>query len=312
MRALKDRFLKDLESGMLAPLTEEVRSDHTLCLELRGSYVDVYYRGGCLMKVEENSDNFYLVEFNEKYFKRKTDIVKLPEREIRKKDDIVKWLNVSPCLKRAMDHYFATVVEKGEREFQQLVVRENSFSRIARSTDYYVCDIEYEIGQRKFDMIAAHWPSKPHVRQKASGRRLVFVEMKYGDDALEGSAGLCKHIKDINDFLNDPGALKCLKEDMVKVFNQKRKLDLMNCEKDLKSFSDRNEPPVLLLLLANHDPDKRGLSKTLENLPKCPNADLRIATASFFGHGLYDQGVHPAEKFRKCFRDYIYSDSNEG
>lgn len=182
----------------------------------------------------------------------------------------------------------------------------------ARSTDYYVCDIEYEIGQRKFDMIAARWSSKPHVRQKASGRRLVFVEMKYGDDALEGSAGLCKHIKDINDFLNDLGALKCLKKDMVKVFNQKRKLGLMNCEKDLKNFSDRNEPPVLLLLLANHDPDKRGLSKTLENLPKCPNADLRIATASFFGYGLYDQGVHPAEKFRKCFRDYIYSDSNEG
>ena len=152
MRALKDRFLKDLESGMLAPLTEEVRSDHTLCLELRGSYVDVYYRGGCMMKVEENSDNFYLVEFNEKYFRRK--------------DDIVKWLNVSPCLKRAMDHYFVTVVEKSEREFQQLVVRENNFSRITRSTDYYVCDIEYEIGQRKFDMIAARWPSKPHVRRR--------------------------------------------------------------------------------------------------------------------------------------------------
>ena len=309
MRALKeDRFLKDLESGTLAPLTEEVRSDHTLCLELRGSYINIYYRGGSLMKIEEKSDNVYFVTFDKNYFARENDIVDLPEGNIQKKDDIVKWLNVSPCLKRAMDHYFA-IHDKSEREFQQLVVRENNFSRIVRSTDYYVCEIEYEIGQRKFDMIAAHWPSKPRVRQEASGRRLVFIEMKYGDDALEGSAGLCKHIKDINDFLNDPGALKCLKEDMVKVFNQKRKLKIMDCGKDLESFCDT--PPICLLVLANHDPGKSKLRVVLDTLPECPKADLRIATASFFGYGLYDQGVHTVEEFRKRFPDYIHSGSVE-
>ena len=108
MRALKeDRFLKDLESGMLAPLTEEVGSDRTLCLELRGSHINIYYRGGSLMKIEEKSDNVYFVTFDKNYFAREDDTVDLPEGNIQKKDDIVKWLNVSPCPKRAMDHYFA-------------------------------------------------------------------------------------------------------------------------------------------------------------------------------------------------------------
>jgi len=52
---------------------------------------------------------------------------------------------------------------------------------------------------------------------------------------------------DINRFLEDPASVKALKEEMVKLFNQKRSLGLMNCGKDLGAFSD--EPPMLLLRL---------------------------------------------------------------
>ena len=47
MRKLNDIFLNDLkEGGRLFPLTDAVKSDPSLCLELRGDYVNVYYRGG--------------------------------------------------------------------------------------------------------------------------------------------------------------------------------------------------------------------------------------------------------------------------
>lgn len=214
MRALNERFLADLESGILAPLTEEVRSDHTLCLELRGSYVNVYYRGGNLMKIEEAS-NGYSVEFDKAYFKKEDDDVELPRREIQEKADIAEWLGASPHLKRAMDRHFAGK-ERNEREFQQLVVRDNNFSKISNSTDYFICDIEYADDQRKwqFDMITVHWPSSPSVRKKADERRLVFVKMKYDDSAILGNAGLCKHIQDINGFLGDLNTLKSLKRDL--------------------------------------------------------------------------------------------------
>ena len=302
MRALIPRFLNDLGNGILAPLTKEVRSDHTLCLELRGDYVNVYYRGGNLMKVEE-AHNGYSVDFDENYIK-KEDGIELPKSDIQMEVDILNWLGVSPRLKRAMDRDFAKK-RNDERNFQQLVVHENNLSRIAISTDYYVCDIEYASSHGKFDMIAVHWPSIPHVRKQADKRRLVFIEMKYGDNALTGTAGLHDHIQDINNFLGDPDTLRCLNQDMVSVFNQKRKLEIVDCGKDLESFSDK--PPILLLVLANHDPGKSDLSKALETLPKSPNADLRIATANFFGYGLYCQGVYGVEDFRERFRNHIHS-----
>ena len=83
-----------------------------------------------------------------------------------------------------------------------------------------------------------------------------------------------------------------------------------HCGMDLGNFS--NERPILLLLLANHDPDSKKLIRVLNNLPESPHADLNIATASFFGCGLYDHRVHTVEEFRKRFPDYIHSGSGGG
>ena len=54
-----------------------------------------------------------------------------------------------------MDCYFGEN-RSDEREFQQLMVRDNNFGSIANSTDYYVCDIEYDSDNGRFDMIAVH------------------------------------------------------------------------------------------------------------------------------------------------------------
>lgn len=303
MRALNEQFLRDLEcGGMLAPLTKKVKSDHTLCLELRGNYINVYYRGGSLLKVEVASSGGYSVQFDKNY-----GDVKLPDPRIGERKDVRRWLCQVPSLKQVMDRHFVRK-EKNEREFQQLLVRENNFAKNAKSTDYFIIDIEYTAGAgrpERFDLVAVQWPSGE--RKKVNDRRLVIVEMKYGDGALKGAAGLCNHIQDIDDFLCRESDLKCFKEDMVRVFNQKRRLGLMpGCKKDLKSFGGGK--PILLLVLANHDPGSSTLSKVLcKDLIKCSKADLRIATASFFGYGLYDEGVHEVACFRKLFANYIPS-----
>lgn len=76
----------------------------------------------------------------------------------------------------------STVVASGN------AARENNFGFVARDTDYYVCDLEYQSGQGRFDMIAVHWPSEFAVRKHARDRRLVFVEVKYGDSDLDNLA----------------------------------------------------------------------------------------------------------------------------
>ena len=126
-RWLDDQFLWDLKEGVLEPLTEAVLSDTSLCLELRGTYINVYYRGGNLMKVEQRSDR-YDVFFDEGYFedeKRSS----LPNSKITGKAGIDDWIDFCPILKRAMDRYFSRRLRKHEREFQQVLLRENNFGR---------------------------------------------------------------------------------------------------------------------------------------------------------------------------------------
>ena len=303
MRALDDAFLQDLKGGMLRSLTEMVQSDTSLCLELRGGSINIYYRGGSLLRIEKSGDG-YSAFFDMKYFRNKNAIPGIGRR-ISTEAETRVWTDVSPVLKQAMDRYFSRH-RTDEREFQQLLVRENNFGRVARSTDYYICDIEYQQGLSRFDAVAVHWPSMSAARKGTYNRRLVFVEMKYGDQALDGEAGLHKHIEDVNEYLGQPGHhVSKLKEDMVNVFKQKRYLGLVDCGRDLGGFSDK-ERPLLLLVLANHDPDKRKLRQLLEGVPESPRAELRIATATFLGYGLYDQGIHTIEETFERFGDYVH------
>ena len=301
MRSLDEEFLSALRQGCLAQLTQMVRSDTTLCLELRGDYVNVYYRGSNLLEVRQSPHPAaeYSILFDTNYFADAKE-VDLPHQTVRQREDLTPWLAICPKLKQAIDRWLSSVKANSERETQQLLVRENNFSAVARDTDYYVCDIEYQSEHGRFDMIAVHWPSIPAVRKRAGDRRLAFVELKYGDGALEN---LHAHIHHVNRFAGNAHRLSEFKNDMVRVFNQKLGLQLINCGKELGAFGVQR--PLLLLGLANHDPQKTALSKLLETLPSSPNIEVQIATASFLGYGLYDQGVHPVQTVLSRFSGLV-------
>ena len=286
MRKLNDLFLSDLEEGCLCSLLAEVQRDDSLCLELRGTYINLYYRGGNILRVDQEA-NFYKVFFDTNYF-RCTNKVDLPSQELCEREHVEAWLGVLPHLKHAMDQSGKLKVE---REVQQNLLRVNNGRRLGKSTDYYVCDIEYAGKGRRgqFDLVAVQWPSNPTERKRAENRRLVLMELKYGDDALAGSSGVSSHIKDLNEFLSDSDRVGDFKTDMVDIFNQKRRLELLNCDKDLARFSD--EKPLLLLVFADHDPDKAKLGEVLDDLPDSPHAEVRIATAPLMGYGLFGEGM---------------------
>jgi len=284
-RGLSAPFLADLANGPLEPMLRRVKSDPTLCLELRENYLNIYYRGGNLLRLEA-SPRGYVPTFDEKYFKRSTQsMVGLPD-VICTPADLASWLEDFPLLKNAIDLFPKHSVE---REVQQLLVAANNHWGVARATDYYICDIEYANPFGRFDFVGVHWPSSPSKRKQQSGRRLVLGEVKYGDGALDGAAGLHAHVTDTNNFLDDPKRVAALKSEMIEVFNQKRGFGLVKCGKDIKEFS--SERPLLLLVLANHDPDKSALCRLLGSLPPHPNVELRVASSCLMGYGLFDEGL---------------------
>lgn len=248
----------------------------------------------------------YTVEFDKNYF-GPTESDERSSRAVQNIGDVHKWLDFSPTLKKAIDRYLAVEKNKDEREYQQRILRDNNYSSIARSTDYYICDIEYQNRQGRFDMIGVEWPSTPVARKRQHGWRLVFIEVKHGDNALSGRSGLHAHIQHVNKFVENVDNLQNIKRDMVDVFNQKLELGLIDCGKSLKGFSDQK--PLLLLALVNHDPGKSKLSELLEKPLESKYVDVRICTASFLGYGLYEQGIHSVKDAQRLFGPYIFSPS---
>ena len=194
-------------------------------MELREDYVNVYYRGGNLLRLDRRPQG-YTAHFDDKYFgpgsQRPAGLPDLVCGRL----DVSAWLAALPHLKNAMDVHPKLGTE---REAQQLIVADNNTGVAARSTDYFVCDIEYASEFGRFDLVAVHWPSKPATRKQQDGRRLVVAELKYADGALGGTAGLHAHVHDVNACLGNPTKLAGLKDEMVRVFNQKRELGLVDC-----------------------------------------------------------------------------------
>jgi hypothetical protein len=288
-RCLSKRFITDLKKGgTLWPLVERVNADRTLCLEIREGYINIYYRGGNLLRVSSTPDG-YAAFFDKKYAGCYED-ARLAADSMCSSRKVAEWLSYFPTLKQAMDLHIGKH-PKEEREAQQSILRENNFGEVSRATDYFICDIEYANPHGRFDLVAVHWPSNSAERKVPTGRRLVLVEAKIGEGAIDGSSGIRSHVEDINRFLSDIENVSALKNEMVDIFNQKRELGLIDCGKDLESFSD--EKPMLLLALVNHDPDSTKLRASLDNLPPSKYADIYLATSCFMGHGLFEQTVLP-------------------
>ena len=181
---------------------------------------------------------------------------------------------------------------KYEREFQQIILRENNNSgKISRATDYYIVDIEYQDTENssRFDMVAFKWPSNGAARKNTNAFSLAFIEVKYGDNAVGGSAGIKKHLDDLKSFIDDKEKLKEFKADMEQVFKQKCKLGLIDgLQGHQFEVSLSDDEPEVIFIFANHDPDSKKINNILSdiNISDYPFKIL-AAQSSFMGYGLY-------------------------
>lgn len=291
-RALSERMLHDFSSGELLPLLEAVQQDDTLCMELRGTSVNIYYRGGSLFCITE-SGNRYRLSVNASYCEQSGLSTSPSVQEAAAQLPLYKW---------GMDKWFR-VHPENEKEFQQLMVRINNRSKkISNGTDYYITDMEFVETNgisARFDMVAFKWPSKVAVRKDTSKPSLALIELKYGDGALNNASGIKKHLDDLNAFICDTVNLRAFAEDMAKVFRQKCELGLVDGlrekQYDLTICSDK---PEVIFAFAEHKPAKTNLKKILGDIRQSDYPfPIRIASASMMGCGLYADCMETVEQF---------------
>lgn len=291
-RAISAEMMEALKVGGLHPLLEAVQQDDTLCLELRGTFINIYYRGGSLFRVTEKGAE-YEIKFDTNYC--------VYDRSLPENPPIEEAAALIPRYKREMDGWFH-LHPKNEREFQQLMARVNNGSG---STDYYIADMEYadaaELGAR-FDMVAFKWLSKGFVRKDTSKPSLAFIELKYGDGALGGTSGIEKHLQDFSSFVADPDRLRKFTRDMEEVFRQKCELGLVRGlqEKQFRLNVDHSAPEVIFAF-AEHDPDSGILKRILNDVNESKYTfPIRLASASLLGCGLYEDHMLTVEQYLQC------------
>lgn len=299
-RALDESFLKDFSKGhILFPLLNLVKNDHTLDMELRGDAVEIYYRGGLLYRITKNKGNGnYEITYTKEYILDKntqgSGVINSVTNAV---DEVANH-------KQYMDFYFSRY-PKLEREYQQIIVRENNYSGVvSHASDYFILDIEYAFNENsktdninaRFDMLAVKWLSTGIERKNVKNLPVAFIEVKFGDGAVSGSAGICKHIRDYITFRKDNVKMEQLATDMETVFCQKHKLGLIKAYegKELEISIDPDKVEYIFVF-ANHDPDK---SRLLEEMKaaiatwKKPDTEkylkeIKVAKASEMGYGLF-------------------------
>lgn len=292
-RKLSPEFMADLQQGILHPLLKRILIDDTLMLAVRDNYINVYYRGGNIIRLKEISKNQYSASFDENYAAPFQGFSPKPSpKRVESREDIECWIANIPEMKQVMDFWFQKY-QKSEREFQQLVARENNHSAISNETEYFVADIELtsaDIGAR-FDILAFKWPAGD---RKSGKVQLSLIEMKYGDSALRGDSGIIGHLNQISKYLTDNLKRTEIADMATEQINQLNKLGLIRHTKgEAREFKVDASTFEVVFLFANHNPRSTILLEELKrmktSLPSTANKifDLRFFVASTAGYALH-------------------------
>lgn len=308
MRGISEGFINELNEGILKELLVRVKKDDTLDLQIREDAINIYYRGGNLLRIADTRNGEFTFFFDKEYLKGKENrpksSYKEPNNKVGNADQCSKWIEQIPAIKESMDFWFSEH-PKLEREMQQVVIRENNHSSISNGTDFFIADMEYAGGKGKgyrFDMVGIRWTATGAERKKNRGLIPCFIEMKYGDGALGGVAGIEKHFRDMAAFLKDDTAREGIYQEIESMLTQKQQLDLFdginafkNRGEDPTVGLDRESKPYYILILANTNPRSKRLENALvaagsDSLVKLKEvAEVRFAKAFFMGYGLYEE-----------------------
>lgn len=305
-RSLKEELIEKIQNDEnFKVLWKLVVYDETLCPVFRRDKVDVYYRGYKLFSIsckgilrnKEIFKNKILDYNNHKYYGLNGKVMDL-------KDDptLEDFPYILPYYKQNIDYWFAAGTKRVyEREFQQLMLRENNSKKFGKYSDYFVLEMEYQYRTSgpEPDLIAVKMPRR---KRQAKSYRLAIVEVKYLDGSFTGKAGIRSHIDDYIELVNDEDMLREVKNEMEIFFEQRKKLGLLqgyDSKKQGIKISDEKPELILALIGLNSNNGKNNHNKEVESLKKILTDAVEfygtealdavyIAQTSEMGFGLYE------------------------
>lgn len=282
------------ENGRYGAFLKLVADDPELDLQIRSDYVNVYYRGHSLAKIESPNG---AVQFSEYYFLREDTIPYVDgidgkhhinvkgdkKRNIPRQTEIIKDLrgqrdDLKAHFKKGYFEYYIAEAKKQmdqwladfpkpEREEQQKIVTLNT----TPDAEFTIVDIEFQTSELA---PFAYKPISKNDKRKSTRLDLIAVdregqlyviELKKGCRACQGKSGLSDHLRTFeNSIGNAPEEF--LKE-MAFILEQKQKFGIIK-NKSLKIDQSKNP-----LFVFGYAPDKDETIERFEEICKAEKVD---------------------------------------
>ena len=267
-RKLSDKFFADLKGGFLSGITESVKSDPDLNLEIRDHYINVYYKGNSLLKLTETRSFQYKAEIDKKF------LIGTNLPLVFTENTVFQFIDAIPLIKQ-------NVVVKGkpslEIEYEQMIIRANNFEP-RNNTEYFIVDRQYTMKEGRFDLTGIYWEMVHRHRNQEVPVCLMEVKFALNSDIREVHNQLARYYVAIKLRARE------IAEEMQEVFRQKIDLGLYrqpaNRLAALKTltFSKNidNFQFILVLVDYNHHSTKLDLNK-FSTLPFASKSKFSIA-----------------------------------
>ncbi len=263
-------FLKSFTEGKFNPLLSIVKDKkEDLVFQIRKNYVNIYYKGGNLVKIEDKKGTISF-DFDEGYFYQEKD----PQK---KKDALLKILESEKPdyqyfvddMKNNMDSfwYWLRNREKDKRDLSEKNEQHALCVNNTESDEYTVIDLEFQVSyssnykyekpekQRKDVNEKKKSPRFDIIAVRNSDKQLCVIELKYGTGALRGKSGLGDHADSFE------GTIKrneeAFKKEIRKIIEDKKALGLLS-----KGFSIKdNSPEFMFAFVANESDENEEKQK---------------------------------------------------
>jgi len=278
MRALSKSFLHCLKSGFLSKITERVKCDHDLSLEIRNGYINVYYKGNSMLKLRETN---YLSTYKAEIHKKFLEGINLP-LEVNE-STIHEFISNIPLLKENINRQGSHSLEL---EYEQMIIRANNFEP-RNNTEYFIVDRQYAVGKDRFDLTGIYWDRNRRRRNQEVPVCLMEIKFAQNKDIRDVHEQLARYYEAIKNNAAD------FAEGMECVFRQKLELQLYNQESDrleaMKTLNFSRDLKDFQFILVLVDYNQNSTRLNLDNLKKLLFADQVKVFHS--GFGMWQQNV---------------------
>ena len=242
MRIINDIFIEDLLTGPLEFFLNQVKANRSeLSLEIRNGYVNIYYKGGNLLRITQKRKG-YSFYFDARYCLNKGDDSRYHLFQNLSNNDVDQYIQYFDLMKQEMDSWFVKH-PKEERDFQHKLLVSNPC----------IIDIEYQIRNiMRLDMLIV------------SDNTLYIVENKYGIGAIGGKSGIRDHYEKICQMLSTPELYDELLDSACSVSQAKMKLGLSDKMVHREDICGAE----ILFLFGNYNPKSTSITKSVNCMEK--------------------------------------------